>query len=96
MYYTNKYNVNVIASFHLYIDKLNAINSVSIVLQDLISDLKSELSGDLEELILALFKSTEYYDAWCLNKAMRVRQIETAISFCLISSFQAEILWFNQ
>lgn len=39
--------------------------------KDLISDLKSELSGDLEELILALFKSTEYYDAWCLNKAMR-------------------------
>lgn len=64
-------------------------------MQDLIEDLKSELSGDLEELILALFKSTDYYDAWCLNKAMRVCKLDTDISFWL-SSFQAEILWFHQ
>ncbi|XP_064599888.1 annexin A7-like isoform X3 [Liolophura sinensis] len=38
--------------------------------KDLIQDLKSELSGDLEELILALFKPTTYYDAWSLNKAV--------------------------
>lgn len=38
--------------------------------KDLISDLKSELSGDLEELILALFGSAGCYDAWCLNKAI--------------------------
>lgn len=41
--------------------------------QDLINDLKSELSGDLEELILALFKPTTFYDAYSLHKAMSVR-----------------------
>lgn len=38
--------------------------------KDLIADLKSELSGDLEELIMALFKPTTYFDAWSLHKAM--------------------------
>lgn len=42
------------------------------VFQDLIHDLKSELSGDLEELILAMFKPTTYYDAYSLHKAMSV------------------------
>ena len=42
------------------------------VFQDLIHDLKSELSGDLEELILAMFKPTTYYDACSLHKAMSV------------------------
>jgi annexin A7/11 len=37
---------------------------------DLIHDLKSELSGDLEELILAMFKPTTYYDAYSLHKAI--------------------------
>ncbi|XP_067876344.1 annexin A7-like isoform X2 [Heterodontus francisci] len=38
--------------------------------KDLIKDLKSELSGNMEEIILALFKPTTYYDAWSLRKAM--------------------------
>lgn len=40
--------------------------------QDLIKDLKSELSGNMEELILALFMPPTYYDAWSLRNAMKV------------------------
>ncbi|KAK2523555.1 Anxa7, partial [Columba guinea] len=39
--------------------------------KDLIKDLKSELSGNIEELILALFMPTTYYDAWSLRHAMK-------------------------
>eukprot|EP00058_Branchiostoma_floridae_P024868 XP_002610358.1 hypothetical protein BRAFLDRAFT_120055 [Branchiostoma floridae] len=38
--------------------------------KDLISDLKSELSGDFKESVMALFVPTTEYDAWCLNNAM--------------------------
>ena len=41
--------------------------------QDLIKDLESELSGNLRELIMALFTPTTYYDAWSLHNAMEVR-----------------------
>ena len=40
--------------------------------KDLIKDLKSELSGNMEELILALFMPPTYYDAWSLRNAMKV------------------------
>ncbi|NXD19691.1 ANXA7 protein, partial [Spelaeornis formosus] len=39
--------------------------------KDLIKDLKSELSGNVEELILALFMPSTYYDAWSLRHAMK-------------------------
>ncbi|XP_023574435.1 annexin A7 isoform X2 [Octodon degus] len=39
--------------------------------KDLIKDLKSELSGNMEELILALFMPPTYYDAWSLRNAMQ-------------------------
>ncbi|XP_045051958.1 annexin A7 isoform X1 [Desmodus rotundus] len=39
--------------------------------KDLIKDLKSELSGNVEELVLALFMPTTYYDAWSLRNAMK-------------------------
>ncbi|XP_054987429.1 annexin A7 isoform X1 [Sorex araneus] len=39
--------------------------------KDLIKDLKSELSGNMEELILALFMPLTYYDAWSLRNAMK-------------------------
>ena len=39
--------------------------------QDLIKDLKSELSGNLEECILALMEPSVLYDARCLRRAMK-------------------------
>ncbi|XP_053307265.1 annexin A7 isoform X2 [Spea bombifrons] len=39
--------------------------------KDLIKDLKSELSGNVEELIIALFMPPTYYDAWSLYNAMK-------------------------
>lgn len=38
--------------------------------KDIIDDLKSELSGHLEEVIMALFKPPAYYDAWSINNAI--------------------------
>ncbi|XP_069836575.1 annexin A7 isoform X2 [Dendropsophus ebraccatus] len=39
--------------------------------KDLIKDLKSELSGHVEELIIALFMPQTYYDAWSVYNAMK-------------------------
>lgn len=41
------------------------------LVQDLVEDLKSELSGDFEELILALMMTPLEYEAYCLNDALR-------------------------
>ena len=41
-------------------------------LQDLIEDIKSELSGDYKELVMALFVSPAEYDAWCIKEAIYV------------------------
>ena len=41
-------------------------------LQDLIKDLKSELSGNFEDFIVALTDSRILYDAKCLRRAMKV------------------------
>jgi len=40
--------------------------------QDLISELKSELSGNFEQVILALFMTPSEYDAQELRSAMKV------------------------
>ncbi|XP_033754310.1 annexin A4-like [Pecten maximus] len=37
---------------------------------DLIERLKSELSGDLKECVMALFVSPDVYDAWCVRNAI--------------------------
>ena len=51
------------------------IEMIYFFIQDLIKDLKSELGGKLEDLVVALFKGTTYYDAWSLHKAMKVSKI---------------------
>lgn len=38
--------------------------------RDLINDIKSELSGDYKELVMALFVSPAEYDAWCIKEAI--------------------------
>ena len=40
--------------------------------KDLINELKSELSGNLEECLLAMMEPKHLYDAKCLRRAMRV------------------------
>ena len=40
--------------------------------KDLMNDLKSELSGNLEECLLAMMEPRTLYDAKCLRRAMRV------------------------
>lgn len=39
--------------------------------KDLIKEVRSELTGNFEEIMIALFMPTTYYDAWSLNKAMK-------------------------
>ncbi|BFZ17644.1 hypothetical protein BsWGS_20682 [Bradybaena similaris] len=38
--------------------------------RDLIADIKSELSGDYKELVMALFVAPAEYDAWCIKEAI--------------------------
>jgi len=38
------------------------------------NDLKSELSGNLEDCLLALLEPSVLYDAKCLRRAMRVKK----------------------
>lgn len=40
--------------------------------KDLMNDLKSELSGNLEECLLAIMEPSVLFDAKCLRRAMRV------------------------
>lgn len=39
--------------------------------KDLVKDLKSELSGDFENLVVAMLKDMPQFDAYCLRKAMK-------------------------
>lgn len=47
--------------------------TLGLSLQDLMADLKSEISGDLARLILGLMMPPAHYDAKQLKKAMEVR-----------------------
>lgn len=40
--------------------------------KDLMNDLKGELSGNLEDCLLALLEPSALYDAKCLRRSMRV------------------------
>lgn len=46
--------------------------ALALFLQDLMADLKSEISGDLARLILGLMMPPAHYDAKQLKKAMEV------------------------
>ena len=54
---------------------------MTMYMQDLIKELKSELSGNLEESILALLQPKVVYDAKCLRRAMKGAGTDEA---CLI------------
>lgn len=47
--------------------------TLGLSLQDLMADLKSEISGDLARLILGLMMPPAHYDAKQLKKAMEVQ-----------------------
>ena len=52
------------------------INSYNLNFQDLIEDIKSELSGDYKNAILACFVSPAYYDALSIKRAIYVSKSE--------------------
>ncbi|XP_053384290.1 annexin A4-like isoform X2 [Mercenaria mercenaria] len=65
--------------------------------KDLIQDLKSELGGNFEDVILALMMSTEEYDAYELKRAMRgIGTDEDAMIEILCSRSNAQIQKINQ
>lgn len=47
--------------------------------KDLIKDFKSELSGNMKELIHPLFMSTAYSDTWSLQNAMKEAGIQERV-----------------
>jgi len=60
--------------------------------KDLIEALKSELGGQFEEAILALFRKSDEFDAWCLHDAMRgVGTNENTLIEILCSRNNAEL-----
>ena len=46
------------------------LTSSQLSIQDLIKELKSELSHNFEDAVVALFQPTVDFDAWCLHDAM--------------------------
>uniref|UniRef100_A0A8C0K4U3 Uncharacterized protein n=1 Tax=Canis lupus dingo TaxID=286419 RepID=A0A8C0K4U3_CANLU len=55
--------------------------------KDLIKDLKSELSGNMEELILALFMPSTYYDGWSLQNAMKGAGTQERVLIAILNSY---------
>jgi len=69
--------------------------SMSVTLQDLISELKSELSGRFERAILALFYTPSEHDAYELRSAMKVGGLSVFISHgCVILPADLPLLTF--
>lgn len=58
---------------------------VSTVLQDLVKDLKSELGGKLEDLIVALMATPASYDANELRQAIKVKAALQTTAFFIFS-----------
>lgn len=44
------------------------------IIQSLVKDLKSELGGTFEKVVLAMMQPTTKYDAMELNRAMKVKR----------------------
>lgn len=60
--------------------------------KDLLSELKSELSGNLESAVLALMMTPPDYDAWCLHDAMAgLGTNEDTLVEILVSRTDAEL-----
>jgi len=60
--------------------------------KDLIKDLKSELSGNLETIVLAMMQERSHYEAECLRKAMKgIGTDETVLIEVLCTRTNSEI-----
>ncbi|CAK8673170.1 unnamed protein product [Clavelina lepadiformis] len=60
--------------------------------RDLVKDLKSELSGNFEDLVVAMFMKSREYDAYCLHEAMSgAGTTESTLIEILVSRSNSEI-----
>ena len=59
--------------------------------QDLIDDLKSELSGNFEDAVLAMMMEPRKYDAHQMRKAVKVQQEQWLPNPCVLILYR----WLN-
>ena len=55
--------------------------------QDLIHDLKSELTGNFEKLVVAMMMSPSHFDAYELREAIKVGGLSYFLSRCFVCGF---------
>lgn len=60
--------------------------------QDLIRDLKSELTGNFEHLVLAMMMSPSHFDASELREAIKVRSLSYCLNRCSCYDYVACIV----
>lgn len=59
---------------HLYMQRVSRLSNKQILFkfQDLIDDLRDELSGDFRESVMACFVKPAIFDAWSVKEAIYV------------------------
>ena len=61
------------------------------ILQKLEDDLRSELRGDFEEIVLAMLMKPIEYDAYCLHDAVKGLGTNEAILISILSNRTAKV-----